>query len=92
MDKFNESDNLTDEELGLSDEEIIEYDKYMVIANKGLYEEEVYGVYENELDAHRRLREVKMKNKTIIKANINYTYIHNVKFIMDYEEIQVIKW
>lgn len=59
----------------------------MVIANKGLYEEEVYGVYDNELEAHRRLREVKIKNKTIIKANINYAYINGVKFIMDYEEL-----
>ena len=32
-----------------------------------------------------------LKNKTIIKANINYAYVHNVKFIVDYEEIQVIK-
>ena len=91
MNSFEEFEKLTDEELGLSDEEVIEYNKYMVIANKGLYEEEVYGVYDNEIDAYRRLREVKMKNKTIIKANINYAYIHNVKFIVDYEEIQVIK-
>lgn len=90
MDEFKEFEELTDEELGLSDE-IMENNKYMVITNKGLYEEEVYGVYDNEIDAYRRLREVKMKNKTIIKANINYAYIHNVKFIMNYEEIQVIK-
>ena len=86
MDEFKEFEELTDEELGLSDEEIIEHNRYMGIANEGLYEEEVYGVYENELDAHRRLREVKIKNKTIIKANINYAYINGVKFIMDHEE------
>lgn len=91
MDEFKEFKELTDEELGLSDESIKEDNKYMLIANKGLYEEEVYGVYENELDAHRRLREVKIKKKSIIKANVNYAYINGVKFIMDYEEIQVIK-
>lgn len=87
MDEFNEFEKLINEELGLSDESIKEDNKYMVIANKGLYEEEVYGVYDNELEAHRRLREVKIKNKTIIKANINYAYINGVKFIMDYEEL-----
>ena len=92
MDDFKEFEELTDEELGLSDEEIMEYNKYMVITNKGIYEEEVYGVYDNEIDAYRRLREVKIKNRTIIKANINYAYVNNVKFIVDYEEIQVIKW
>lgn len=87
MDEFNEFEKLINEELGLCDESIKEDNKYMVIATKGLYEEEVYGVYDNELDAHRRLRGVKIKNKTIIKANINYAYINGVKFIMDYEEI-----
>lgn len=88
MDEF---DELIKPSFNRSDKKMIEYNKYMVITNKGLYEEEVYGVYDNDIDAYRRLREVKMKNKTIIKANINYTYIHNVKFIVDYEEIQVIK-
>ena len=84
MDKF---DELINAAFDVSDEKIIEYDKYMVIANKGLYGEDIYGVYDNELDAHRRLREIKVSNKTIIKANINYSYIKGIKFIMDYEEI-----
>lgn len=88
MDEFNE---LIKPSFDRSDKKIIEYIKYMVVANKGLYEEEIYGVYDNELDAYRRLRELKIKNKTIVKANINYAYIKGVKFIMDYEEIQVIK-
>lgn len=87
MDDFEEFDESMKVSFDKGDKKIIKYNKYIVVANKGLYEEEIYGGYDNELDAYKRLREVKIKNKTIVKANINYAYIKGVKFIMDYEEV-----
>ncbi|MDO5517786.1 MAG: hypothetical protein Q4F66_09535 [Clostridium sp.] len=72
------------------DKGIMEYNKYMVLTNKGTSSEQVYGVYDVEIDALRRLKEEKAKktrNISIIKADIKYVYLAGVKFIKEYKEL-----
>ena len=68
-----------------------EYGKYMVISDKDMETEEVYGVFDYEIDALRRYSEVKFKRKKrnvcVIKADIEYIYLQGVKFIFTYEEV-----
>ncbi|WP_195990174.1 hypothetical protein [Clostridium sp. D53t1_180928_C8] len=68
-----------------------EYGKYMVISDKAMETEEVYGVFDYEIDALRRYSEVKFRGKkrnvSVIKADIEYIYLQGVKFIFTYEEI-----
>lgn len=68
-----------------------EYGKYMVISDKDMETEEVYGVFDYEIDALRRYNEVKVKmkkrNVCVIKADIEYIYLQGVKFIFTYEEV-----
>lgn len=71
-----------------NNEDGTEYGKYMVVTDIGTFDENIYGVYETEIDALRRLREVKIRNKKVVKANIEYVYIHDTKFINDYEIIE----
>lgn len=70
-------------------EEPLEYDKYMVIADKGAFEEAIYGVYDYEIDALRRGKEVKEKKKrvSIIRANIEYTSFFGQRMIYKYTEL-----
>ena len=42
-----------------NNEDGIEYGKYMVINDIGTYNEDIYGVYQTEIDALRRFREEK---------------------------------
>ena len=69
----------------------VEYGKYMVISDKDMETEEVYGVFDYEIDALRRYSEVKFKRKKrnvcVIKADIEYIYLQGVKFIFTYEEV-----
>ena len=71
-----------------NNEDGIEYGKYMVVTDIGTYNEDIYGVYETEIDALRRFREVKVRNKKVVRANIEYVYIDDIKFINDYEIIE----
>ena len=73
------------------DKEIIEYNKYMVILNKGTCYEQVCGVYDIEIEALRRFKEEKSKkerNISVIRADVKYIYILGAKFILEYEELQ----
>ena len=78
------------EKLGEETSEF-EYGKYMVISDKAMETEEVYGVFDYEIDALRRYSEVKFRRKkrnvSVIKADIEYIYLQGVKFIFTYEEI-----
>jgi hypothetical protein len=66
----------------------IEYNKYMVVTDIGTDNEDIYGVYETEIDALRRFRKIKHRNKKVIKADIKYMYLHDVQFIESYEIIK----
>ena len=68
-----------------------EYGKYMVISDKGQETEEVYGIFDYEIDALRRYNEVKTKKRKksvcIIKADIEFIYLEGVRFIFAYKEV-----
>ena len=68
-----------------------EYGKYMVISDKDMETEEVYGVFDYEIDALRRYNEVKTKKRKksvcIIKADIEFIYLEGVRFIFAYKEV-----
>lgn len=88
FDKFEkELNEMSPEEKGSE----FEYGKYMVISDKGQETEEVYGIFDYEIDALRRYSEVKFKRKKrnvcVIKADIEYIYLQGVKFIFTYEEV-----
>lgn len=68
-----------------------EYGKYMVISHKGEDNEEVYGIFDYEIDALRRYNEVRTKkrkvNLCVIKADIEFIYLEDVRFIFSYKEV-----
>ena len=58
---------------------------------KGQENEEVYGIFDYEIDALRRYNEVKTKKRKksvcIIKADIEFIYLEGVRFIFAYKEV-----
>lgn len=90
LEELEEYERNESEKLGEETSEF-EYGKYMVISDKAMETEEVYGVFDYEIDALRRYSEVKLKRKKrnvcVIKADIEYIYVQGVKFIFTYEEV-----
>ncbi|WP_195988351.1 hypothetical protein [Clostridium sp. D53t1_180928_C8] len=81
------------EEAGLFQEDKdpyeYKYGKYIVIKERDTDYEEVFGVYDYEIDALRRLRDEKKKHRNlcVIKADIEYIDVMGSKFINKYDEI-----
>lgn len=61
--------------------------QYVLVENKGTIAERVLCACETEIEALALYRRVRTKLKTVVKANITYAEIGNVKFLYDYEEV-----
>lgn len=66
-------------------------EKYLVIANKGFANEEIYYCGDVEIQAFKRFKELPNNMmKTIVKAKIQMMTIMGYELIKDYEIIEII--
>lgn len=68
-------------------------EEIMVVENIGAYGEEIFYCGDSELEAYKKYRNLKARNKkvNIIKANVTKKLFKNVPFIWAYDVIQYIK-
>lgn len=64
--------------------------KYLVIVNKDLENEEIYYCGDIEIDAFKKFKELTYRNKQIVLANVNHVILHGFNLIEKYEVIKKI--
>lgn len=64
--------------------------KYLVIVNKDLENEEIYYCGDIEIDAFKKFKELTYRNKQIVLANVNQVILHGFNLIEKYEVIKKI--
>lgn len=62
--------------------------QFVLLEHKGTDKERVLGAYNTGFDVYKIYKDVSHKDKIIIKANVIYPKILNLKCIYGYEEIK----
>lgn len=62
--------------------------EYLVIEDKGLETEIIYYAGESEIEAYKKYKSLKGKNRSLDKAIVRRTMIQGISFIVDYKIIK----
>lgn len=65
--------------------------EYIVIENKGLESEAIWYAGESEIEAYKKYKSLKGKNRSLNKAIVRRTMVQGVSFISCYDIKEVIK-